>query len=72
MKHEILETCDTRAWADVLLKQYAATLKAIGAQKEMGVKLEQMRGKWQVVLVRRYIPEEPDYGAYDYGGVEEG
>lgn len=69
---EILETCETRAWAEVMLHQYAATLKAIGAQGEMGVKLEQMQGRWQVVLVQRYYsPPEPDYDADDYGGAEE-
>jgi hypothetical protein len=53
MTEEVLDTATTRSWAEVLLKQYAATIKAMHYSEEMGVKLKEVRGHWQIILVRR-------------------
>lgn len=66
---EVLETCDTRPWAEVLLNQYARTIKATGYAEQLGVRMQEMKGKYHIVLVRR--TPECDYDAAEYGGAEE-
>jgi hypothetical protein len=52
-REEVLEVCKTRAWAEVLLDQYAATVKAMEVADYMGVRLKECKGMWHIVLVDR-------------------
>jgi hypothetical protein len=52
-REEVLETCKTRDWANVQLVHYASAIKAMDVADYMGVKLKEIQGVWQIVLVDR-------------------
>jgi hypothetical protein len=49
----VMEVTKSRQMAEIKLVHYASAIKAMEAADRMGVKLKQVQGVWQIVLVDR-------------------